>query len=324
MLEFTFQPTEIQPSGQYPDAMIRSRRITSALLDKWLLAQPIPSTGTSYRLRVWREDHATLPDIVQELREYVDEALDDARRRLRRGFEDDLSPFTDSPSDPAANYPALLHKITLFGYFGETLAVLAVEHWGAHGYTDWKVPAFLFRFHNQEFQHLEVINERIQSGEAHDPDRMTERRPGRTGDDGLAFRIDDKDTITDVLALEAKCLTRHSDSKVDEAHRKLSGAPIRPTGVRELINLLADYDSREADIWRQALLELWRDGYKTARRYDGVAYACNEVPRRPLSRLAWMPAHQPHASYAVNRNLEAMEFQFGQLDTIVNMLYRQP
>jgi hypothetical protein len=86
---------------------------------------------------------------------YVDEAFEDARRRIRRGFEDDLSPFNNPAADPAENYPALLHRVTLQGYLGETLAILTVEHWGAHGHTDWVVPAFLFRFHDQEFQHLE-------------------------------------------------------------------------------------------------------------------------------------------------------------------------
>jgi hypothetical protein len=27
-------------------------------------------------------------------------------------------------------------------------------HWGAHGHMDWVVPAFLFRLHDQEFQHV--------------------------------------------------------------------------------------------------------------------------------------------------------------------------
>ena len=302
--------------------MIRSRRITLTLLDKWLIAQRTPSTPTPYRLRVWREDHSNLAEIREELCAYAHEALDDARRRLRMGFEDELSPFKESPRDPAANYPALLHRVTLFGYFGETLAALAVEHWGAHGYSDWKVPAFLFRFHEQEFQHLEAINERVQMGESHEPDHPTQRRVGRTGDDGLAFRINDKNTITDILALEAKCLSEHNESKVEEAHRKLASAPLRPVGVRELVNLLADYDTPAANIWRKALLELWREGFKTARRYDGIAYACNQVPKRPADRLAWMPTNGPHPSYTISRSLEAMEFQFTQLDTVVITLYR--
>jgi hypothetical protein len=147
----------------------------------------------------------------------------DTRQRIRRGFEDDLSPFNDPAADPAANYPALLHRVTLQGYLGETLAILAVEHWGAHGHTDWVVPAFLFRFHDQEFQHLEAINERLLTGEAYDPDRIAERRPGRTGDDGLAFRMNADNIISDVLTLEAKCLAKNSfgvDSGCHAAQRR--------------------------------------------------------------------------------------------------------
>jgi hypothetical protein len=137
-----------------------------------------------YRLRVWREEHAGLAAIQAELIAYVNEAFEDVRRRIHRGFEGDLSPFNDPARDPAANYPALLHHITLQGYLGETLVVLAVEHWGAHNYTDWAVPALLFRLHDQEFQHLEFINERILAGEAYDPDRIAEHQLGRTGDNG--------------------------------------------------------------------------------------------------------------------------------------------
>ena len=169
--------------------MIRFRRLTPALLDAWLVNQGLANVHVSYRLRVWRENRAELAAIRDEMVAYLDEAFDDARRRIRRGFEDDLSPFNDPAHDPAANYPALLHRITLQGYLGETLAVLAVEHWGAHGHVDWIVPAFLFRLHDQEFQHLESINEQLRAGEAYDPDRIAERRPGRTGDDGLAFRL---------------------------------------------------------------------------------------------------------------------------------------
>jgi hypothetical protein len=306
-----------------PGTMIRFRRIDSSLLNSWLVAQGLPDGLPSYRLRLWREEHASIAEVLGELRVYVQETLDDARRRIRKGFEDDLSPFRDTPTDPAANYPGFLHKITLFGYFGETLAVLAVEHWGAHGYTDWKVPALLFRFHDSEFQHLEIINERLIAGVGQDSDLTTERRPGRTGDDGLAFRIDSQNVITDILTLEAKCLARHNEATAGEAHRKLASGPARPTGVRELINLLADYETYEAETWRQALLKLWGGGYKSARRFDGVAYTCNNSPLQPVDRLSWLPAERPHSAYTVTRGLEAMEFQFGNLEAVITMLYRQ-
>lgn len=213
--------------------MIRFRRLTPQPLDAWLVDQCLANAHERYRLRVWREERAGLAAIQAELIAYVNEAFEDVRRRIRRGFEDDLSPFNDPTTDPAANYPALLHRITLQGYLGETLLLLAVEHWGAHNYMDWAVPAFLFRLHDQEFQHLEAINVRILAGEAYDPDRIAERRPGRTGDDGLAFRINGENTITDVLTLEAKCLAQNPTPRSKKCTRSsrrafsIAAIPIR-------------------------------------------------------------------------------------------------
>lgn len=301
--------------------MIRFRRLTPALLNAWLVDQQVVSIHARYRLRVWRENRQALTAIRDELVSYIEEAFEDARMRIRRGFEDDLSPFIDPANDPAANYPALLHRVTLQGYLGETLAALAVEHWGANGHMDWIVPAFLFRLHDQEFQHLEAINEQLRAGEAYDPDGIAERRPGRTGDDGLAFRINGQNDITDVLTLEAKCLNQNNNAKIQEAHEKLVAGRLLPPGVRELINLLEEYDTHEAQTWQEALLKLWRGGYRTATRHDGVGYACGRIPSW-AGRVAWMPATAPHPAYTLTRRLEGMEFQFADLNTVVDTLYR--
>lgn len=302
--------------------MIRFQRLPLALLNAWLVNQRLANIHPRYRLRVWRENRAGLIAIRRELIAYINEALDDARRRIRRGFEDNLSPFRDPSNDPAANYPALLHRVTLQGYLGEMLGVIAVEHWGAHGHTDWVVPAFLFRFHNQEFQHLDTINQRLMVGERHDPDLPAEQRPGRTGDDGLVFRINADNTITDFLTIEAKCLTRNNNAEIEDAHRKLAAGPLRPSGIFELINLLNDYDTPEAKTWQQALLSLYSGGYQHAVRHDAIAYACGQIPRRPKGRVAWMPINAPHLAYTVNRGLEGMEFQFEDLITVVDNLFR--
>lgn len=301
--------------------MIRFQRISQRLLDAWLVDQQLPSTHSSYRLRVWRENRAGLAAISGELINYIYEAFQDARRRIRRGFEDDLSPFRDPPNDPAANYPVLLHRVTLQGYFGETLAVIAVEHWGVHGHMDWVVPAFLFRLHDQEFQHLEAINERLAAGEVYHPDHTAERRPGRTGDDGLAFRINDENIITDFLTIEAKCLAQNNTAKIEQAHQKLAAGGMRPSGVRELINLLDEYDTPEAQTWQKALLDLWRSGFRAASRHDCVGYACGRVPIQ-AGRVAWLPIAAPHPAYTASRSLECMEFQFEDLTSLINTLYR--
>jgi len=300
--------------------MIRVRRLNAGLLDAWLVNQQLPNGHPRYCLRLWRDAAAALPALRDELRAYLDEAFEDARRRLRTGFEDGLSPFNDPVLDPAANFPAALNRITLQGYFGETLAVLAVEHWGAAGHNDWQVPAFLFRFHDAEFQHLEDINRRIREGVQHNPDAGAERRMGRTGDDALAFRRAQDGRVTDVLTLEAKCLGENNNRKIEEAHQKLSNAGPIPSGIRELIELLSDYDTPEALSWQESLVRFRAAGYRAATRHDGVAYATGHIPARN-GRQAWLPA-EPHASYTANRHLEGIEFQFRDLDRLIDTLYR--
>lgn len=302
--------------------MIRFRRVTLRPLNAWLAAQPITSSHRRYELRVWREVNANFAALRDELIAYTQEALDDARARIRQGFEDNLSPFSDPVDDPAAHYPAMLNRITLQGYLGETLAGLAVEHFGAFGKTDWHVPAFLFRFHDQEFQHLDLINERLLMGEPHDRDAESEKRPGRTGDDALAFRLDEQGKITHVLSLEAKCLIRSNTEVIADAHGKLAAGTRRPSGIRELITLLSDYETDAAQEWVARLLELYREGFKTAKRRDGLAYTVGHSPVKPVTRVSWLPANAPHASYTADRRFDAMEFQLSDLEGLVNTLYR--
>ncbi|AYG77222.1 hypothetical protein [Rhizobium sp. CCGE532] len=302
--------------------MIRFRRIALRPLNAWLASHPLNGSHRKYELRVWREVNANFAALRDELIAYTQEALDDARVRIRKGFEDNLSPFSDPVDDPAAHYPAMLNRITLQGYLGETLAGLAVEHFGAFGKHDWHVPAFLFRFHDQEFQHLDLINERLLMGEAHDPDASAEKRPGRTGDDALAFRIDQAGKITHVLALEAKCLVKSNTAIIADAHGKLAAGTRRPSGIRELITLLSDYETDEAQAWVARLLDLYRDGFRTAKRRDGLAYTVGDSPARPASRVSWLPIDAPHPSYSADRRFGAMEFQLEDLKGLVDILYR--
>lgn len=301
--------------------MIRFRRLTASNLANWLVEQHLNGTNDQYRLRLWKEQPEALASLESELRSYVDEAFDDARKKIRAGFEDSLSPFNDAPTDPAANYPSLLHAQTLRGYFGEILAVIAIEHLNVLNYDDWKVPAFLFRFHDQEFQHLELINEKIRSGELHNPDARNELRPGRTGDDGLAFRVNDDHVITDVLTVEAKCLVQNQGQKIQEAHEKLSkGGPL-PPGIRELVNLLSEYETPDASAWVESLMKLRESGYRTATRWDAITYACGHGPVRG-ERVTWLPLEHPHTSYTVPRFLAGLEFHFNDLPGLIGRVYR--
>jgi len=282
------------------------------------------SGGTSqYTLRLWREVRKSLvAPFKDEVVTYFDEAFEDARSILRDGFEDDLRSFDDPAKDPAANFPRLLHRVTQQGYLGEALGALAVEHWGAAGYTDWQVPAMLFRFHTVELQHLASINERIERGQSFNQDDEAEMRPGRTGDDALAFRMNESGVITDVLVIEAKCVGANRSKTIAEAHEKLSTTLLQNSGFRELINILEKYDSDEAKKWRAALLTLWRIGHKTSVRYDCVSYTVGAQPEKPKTRESWMDSDKHHPNYTQKNPLIGIEFQVRDLDGLVDIIYR--
>jgi hypothetical protein len=301
--------------------MIRFRRINRAELQAWLVEQTRERGNGSYHLRVWREDALRLDAVRAELLAYFQETLDDARRRLRTGFEDELSPFTDPQLDPTANYPAALHRVTLQGYLGETFAALAVEHWDIHGRGDWSVPALLFRFHEVEFQHLERINQRLRDGQLHMPDAEGEQRPGRTGDDAIAFVKDNANNITHVLTLEAKCISRHRVDTLNEAHQKLNEGPSVPDSIRELVELLNQYDTPEAQMWQEALVKYRASGGRNATRYDAVVYVCGQRPSQG-GRVSWMSSTAANAAYTLTRALVGLEYHVENLAGLVETIYR--
>lgn len=141
------------------------------------------SSDQRYRHSLLKEDQTQHSKTINELRQYVQEAHEDARCHLRELAGYSLDPFEECvvDDDPAKGYPECLHIITLKGYFGEIFAAIIAQHFSPFGVENWEVPAFLFRFHLVEFQHLEAINQ--VGGEI-------KRRPGRTGDDFLGFQRD--------------------------------------------------------------------------------------------------------------------------------------
>lgn len=301
--------------------MLRSRRINLTTLKNWLVEQPRRAKNGKYHLRVWREDISRHDVVRRELVVYFQDALEDARARLRRGFEDHLSPFQDAALDPAANYPSVLHQFTLQGYLGETFGALAVEHWDIHGRTDWQVPALLFRFHDVEFQHLERINQQLRAGEPYVPDSTGERRPGRTGDDAIAFVRDTSNSITHVLTIEAKCLANHRADTLNEAHRKLNEGPSVPDSIRELVELLNHYENPEAQKWQEALIKFRASGGRSVQRYDAVVYVCGDRPRQS-GRTCWMSTGAVNVHYTVSRELVGLEYQIEDLDRLLETVYR--
>ena len=299
--------------------MIRKRRLSIPKLGAWLETQIVNGRTVRYQLRLWKANHRNFDNIEDELKLYIREAHEDVCLKIRRALEDDLAPFTNEDDDPTANYPSALNRISLQGYFGETIGGALVEHLGSHGKQGWCVPAYLFRFHTVELQHLEDINQRLLEGISFNPDAPSERRPGRTGDDAFAFIKNDDGEITDVLVLEAKCLSSHNSTTLGNAHTQVSGTPKRPIDIPRLTELLGDYNTDTAKEWRLALLNYYRKGYRMSNRFDGVIYICTNAP---VKRSSWMPKDNPHPKYIAGRPLEGLEIHMPDLDEVMNRLYR--
>lgn len=299
-------------------------------LNAWLVQQVAPTPGLpQYCLRAWKSDPNGYAVIKPALEYFVDEALQDARSNVRKGFSV-ISPFIQPvnnpppPHDPAAGYPRYLHQVTLQGYLGELLSVLGVEHLGAHGSNDWVAPFMLFRFHSVEFDHLGQIQTTLRAGGVPMANAQAQMRPGRTGDDALAIRVDANGHVVSVLTLEAKCTPDHNIAHVTDACGKLvEGSKISPpANIKNLINMLSDYPHLPAAVnLQQSLLAYFFNQTPPPVRVNGLTYAYG---RAPVRGGPWVSAATKPAAYRDPQPLEVMEYHLHDVVTILDELFRRP
>lgn len=302
--------------------MIRFRRIRPATLDAWLRDTLRHSVNGLYGHRELDEQPTARATVWPELHGYVQEAHEDARRKLRRALAPTLAPFTGLP-DPASGYPQDLHVSTLMGYLGEVIAGLIAEHKDVHGHSPWIVPAFLFRFHQAAFHKLERIQEVIADGVAPpSPDEDGSVVPGRIGNDVLAFRVGADGELAALLVCEAKCLAAHDSTKAKKAHEQLSDTMRCPPGVTELIEILGDYDTAEAREWRERLRRFRFDLNRQVLRSDMLLYATGNRPAGRRSRSTWLPTDAPMREYTGRRALEVVEVHLDNPTSLAKAIYR--
>jgi hypothetical protein len=303
--------------------MLRSRRIQPANLATWLKETISRTRDGRYAHRLLLEQPASRDIVTVELSACIQEAHDDARRRLREALEPTLSPFATRTVDPTAGYPEDLHVDTLMGYFGEILAGVIAEQKDVHGERSWRVPVFLFRFHNVAFQKLGQRRDlAAQAATLPDIDADESKIPGRTGDDVLAFVSAPGGDLAGILVCEAKCLSSHHSATAEKAHQQLSTAARCPSGIFETIEALKDYRSDEARVWRERLMAFYFDPSKKVARSDMLLYATGNRPRRPASRTSWIPQDRPLPEYAGKRRLEVVEVYLDNPSELVKSLYR--
>src|SRR5258708_32598268 len=74
---------------------------------------------------------------------------------------------------------------------------------------------------------------------------------GRTGDDCLAFQLDNQGRILRSLYCEAKCTAGHSPKLISDAHEKVSKAVL--VDIPRVIEVLQDSSEPDAPQWIDAL-----------------------------------------------------------------------
>ncbi len=283
-------------------------------ISTWLTIDLQRSKDGKYEHILGREDVDERAEIIPELKEAITAAHDDARKKLRALAGPSLDPLGVADRDPAEGYPHTLHTQTLKGYFGEVMAGLIVENLGAFGHDDWEVPAYLFRFHLVEFQQLDFMDQTNDEADL---------RPGRTGDDCLAFRRDSDGNIIAALFCEAKCTKGHRSTMIDDAHEKSSMPNLLPVDLLRLIEILSEVKGKAAKRWVRALRKLYHGGPNPGAGYerlDQVTYVCGDRPKTK-GQDRWIPAHKPHAKYTGGRRLQVAEIQLHDVEELIEEAY---
>ncbi len=267
------------------------------------------SDDKHYRHRLVKIVQNKRNELIAELKTYLHKAHEDAKQYFQK-VAVSLDPLGDPVTDNLVDgYPEKLHMQTLKGYFGEAFAGLIAEHYAPFDVDTWKVPAFLFRFHDVAFQHLELMRQ---------TSKQAKPIPGRTGDDCLAFQRDSDGKIVRSLYCEAKCTSTFYKKLAEDAHNKVSTAEI--VDIPQLLRILQESCDPDAAQWVDALRQLWlRLPVPNDERYDLVSYVCR--PPRRKNYWAWLPTDKPHPKYTASRRLEAVEIHLPDVASVIREVY---
>ena len=217
-------------------------------LDEWL--KEISSVVGNYGHLLLEQRRSKDTDLFAKLVPYFESAHLDARTVFHDFIGIDLHPDA-TPGPAKIAYPSSLHLTTLKGFFGEALTGLIVEAYQLIGNHDWKVPIFLFRFHDDAKKYLYTL--------ARDPEQ--ERQTiGRLGTDFIGFSVDESGYVNRLISGEAKWRKTLTQSVVDDVMLgpKVKGKESRqegkgvwaelnkevnpPSGLRELQIVLKEID----------------------------------------------------------------------------------
>ena len=192
--------------------------------------------------------------LAKALKKYFESAHLDARNRFHSFIGIDLHPDADGDA-PIATYPGSLPSTTRRGWFGEVLAGLLTESYEYIGDHNWKVPIFLFRYHDDAANYLFTL--------ARDPTQIRQTI-GRLGTDFIGLSLNNDGEVVRIISGEAKWRLTLTQAKVDDVMlgNKVKGSAVRsgkgvwrdlnkepspPSGARQLLELLREYDPNGFD-----------------------------------------------------------------------------
>lgn len=276
-------------------------------MQTWLSSFKHGVDAASYRHRLYSEKPNARIQSTQLINDLVFNAHSDAIDHLNRLIGNSLDPIQSEQPVASTFYPHGLPLATKKGYFGELLAGAIAENFSPLG-VNWKVPAYLFRFHTVAFQTLESLRN----------EEEINAIPGRTGDDCIAFSRDEHGTIRKCLFCEAKCTGSHDSSMISEAHEQISSSKKLPVDLMRLKEILVGRSDEESRTWSEAIQELYLKLPTDYERCDFIAYVYGQ---KPILKKAWISCLNPHPKYIGGRRLEVAEIYLSGLDSMVQTVY---
>lgn len=296
-------------------------------LDDWLENNPTFIKGYGHLLI--EQEKASDDKLLSTLREYFESAHLDARNNFHSFMGISLHP-DDNEKKSEASYPSSLHLTTLKGFFGEVLAGLLAEGYELVGRKKWKVPVFLFRFHDDAKKYLYTL--------VRDPNQ--ERQTiGRLGTDFIGISIDDDGNVDSLISGEAKWRKQLSQSSIDNVmlgpkekgkQERVKGKGVwfelnkevnPPNGLRELQIALKEIDPEG---YAQAILSMDK---------QLSAFDANVVPKTDLVVIVGEAAKKrikgdrlivhdkiPKA-YLANNDLQVVEIVLSNGEALIKDLY---
>jgi hypothetical protein len=297
-------------------------------LDEWL--EEHASVVGNYGHLLLEQRKTKDAGLFAKLVPYFESAHLDARTIFHEFMGIDLHP--DAATGPTGiSYPSSLHLTTLKGFFGEALTGLIVEAYELVGNHGWKVPVFLFRFHDDAKKYLYTL--------VRDPEQ--ERQTiGRLGTDFIGVSVDEGGEVDRLISGEAKWRKTLTLSAVDNLMLgpKIAGEKKREEekGVWAELNKEVNPPNglRELQI---ALKEIDPDGHaETIISMDKLlsAYGAHSVPKTDLvvivgkggaareENTTFIEWEKMPDAYSAGNDLQVVEVILSDGEELVEELYQ--